>query len=451
MLPLSRLLLLPAFLTLASCTVGPNFQDPEIGLSATFADGAPTPIGDVAAQQWWRSFNDPLLNDMVAQGLAQNLSIRVALSRVEEAEALARASGAPAYVTGGITGSSTRRGGGGARISTTDRSAFNASLILDFFGAERRAREGAIATLQSTELGVGEARLAFVSALISNYIDLRYYQEALAITRQSIGSRRETLELVQVQRRMGATTELSEAQTQAALDDALAALPALERGFYAASYAIATLLAQPAQVLEDRLERGSPQPVPHGANANAGVPADLLRNRPDVRSAERDYAAAVAALGEAEAARYPSVTLTGTIAYGGSWGFGPEISIPLLNQPALAAARDQAAARADQAELAWQAAVLAAVEEVQVAQDGYLRNRRAVGASQQAVTSYRRVVELSQQTFQAGSTTLLDLLESQRALASSNLALASARRNMGASWASLQVAAGRGWTGPWNE
>ncbi|MCA2011376.1 efflux transporter outer membrane subunit [Cereibacter sphaeroides] len=446
MIPATRLTLLPVLLALSACAVGPDYRAPDMTLAASFAEGAPAPIGDVASQQWWRAFNDPLLTELVEQGLAQNLSIRTALSRVDEAEAAARAAGAPAYVSGQTSGSMTRSDTG-----TTRNASFNPSLVIDLFGAERRARESAIASLQSAELGVGEARLAFVSSLVSNYIDLRYYQEALAITRQTLSSRRETLSLVQQQRRAGTATELSEAQTQAALDEALASLPSLESGFYAASYAIATLLAQPAQVLETRLERGASQPVPRGSDAGAGVPADLLRNRPDVRAAERDYAAAVASLGAAEAARFPSVSLGGTINSGGSWTFGPSVSIPVLNQPALAASRDQAAARAEQAELAWQAAVLSAVEEVQVAQDGYLRNRRAVGASQQSTSSYRRVVELSEQTFQAGTTTLLDFLESQRSLASANLSLASARRNMAASWASLQVAAGRGWAGPWNQ
>ena len=446
MIPATRLTLLPVLLTLSACAVGPDYRAPETNLAASFAEGAPAPIGEASAQQWWRAFNDPLLTELVEQGLAQNLSIRTALSRVDEAEAAARAAGAPASVTGGISGSALRSDAG-----VTSRSAtFNPSIMLDFFGAERRSREAAIASLQSAELGVGEARLAFVSSLVSNYIDLRYYQEALAITRQTLSSRRETLSLVQQQRRAGTATELSEAQTQAAFDEAQASLPTLEAGFYAASYAIATLLAQPAQVLETRLQRGAAQPVPRGADAGAGVPADLLRNRPDVRAAERDYAAAVASLGAAEAARFPSVSLGGSITAEGNWSFGPSVSIPVLNQPALAASRDQAAARAEQAQLAWQASVLSAVEEVQVAQSGYLRNRRAVGASQQSVQSYRRVVELSQQTFQAGTTTLLDFLESQRSLASANLSLASSRRSMAASWASLQVAAGRGWTGPWN-
>jgi len=443
---LTRVVTFPVILSLAACSVGPAYQEPGITLAGSFAEGALLPGGEAAAQAWWLAFNDPLLNELLDTGLSQNLSIQSALARVAEAQAAARGAGLPSQLGGGLGASAIRSDAGGT-VDTTRSASLSPSLILDLFGGARQTREQALAQLQSAELGVGAARLAFTASLVSAYIDLRYYQEALAITRQSLSSRRETLSLVRLQRQSGTATELSEAQAQAALDDATASLPALESGFYASAYAIATLLAVPVQGLEARLERGAGQPVPRGGDAGAGVPADLLRNRPDLRAAERDYAAAVAALGVSEAALFPSVSLGGTISASGtsSWSFGPSLSLPVLNRPALAASRDQAAARAQQAELAWRAAVLAAVEEVQSAQTGYLRQRRAVTATAQSVTSYQRVVELSQQTYQGGTTTTLDLLESQRSLAGAQMSLASSRRDTAVRWAALQVAAGRGW------
>jgi multidrug efflux system outer membrane protein len=297
---------------------------------------------------------------------------------------------------------------------------------------------------------VGSARLAYLSSLVTNYIDMRYFQNALAINRQTIETRRDTLSLVQSQREAGAATALDEAQAQASLDSDLAALPGLESGFYAATYAIATLLAQPVQSIEDRLERGAAQPRP-ASGAEVGVPADLVRNRPDVRAAERDLAAATAQIGVAEAALYPSLTLGGTITRSegfNSWTFGPSVVLPVLNQPALRASRDQQVAQAEQAELQWRSSVFGAVEEVQSAQTSYLRNRRAVAAYQRSVTSNERVVELSRETYRGGTTTLLDLLTVQRALSSARLTLASSVRDLATSWASLQVAAGKGWSVP---
>lgn len=322
------------------------------------------------------------------------------------------------------------------------------ALMLDLFGGERRARETALASLQSAELGVGTAQLALLSSLVSNYIDLRYYQNAMAITQQTLETRRDTLRLVQGQREAGAATALDEAQAQAALDEAQAVLPNLEQGYYASSYAIATLLAQPVQAISSRLQRGAAQPRP-GRSAAAGIPAELLRNRPDLRAAEAELAAATARVGVSAAQLYPSLQLGGTVSISdgvNSWSYGPQLSIPVLRRGVLKANRDAAIARADQAKLAWRGAVLGAVEEVQAAQSDYLRNRRAVAAYQRSVASFERVVTLSRETYEGGTTTLLDYLEVQRSLAAARMTLASGLRDLAASWARLQVAAGKGWS-----
>lgn len=434
-------------LVLAGCTAGSDYRSPDIALPAAFHGSAgEAPVGDVAEHRWWQEFNDPLLTELVEAGLSQNLSIQLALARVAEAQAAARATGLPALTDGSLSGAITRMGGDAQPTATSRTAGFSPLLILDLFGAERRSREQALAQLQAAELDVGTARLAFVSALVSSYLDLRYYQEALALSRESLALRRETLSLVEQQRNAGTATDLSVAQARAALDEAEAQIPGLEQGFYASAYAIATLIGRPAQEIMPQLERGRAQPLPQGSSSG-GVPADLLRNRPDIRSAERSLAAAVAALGVAEARFYPSVTLSGTItaADATSWSFGPAIQLPVLNRAVLSANRDQAMARVRQADLTWRSAVLSAVEEVQAAQSALARNRRALVARQQATESSARLVELSRQTWENGATTLLDFLESQRSLASSQLSLAGARRDMAASWASLQVAAGRGW------
>lgn len=434
----------------SACTVGPDYAEPTIELADSFAEGEVRPIGDVAAERWWLGFEDQILNDLVERGLTQNLDIRTTLARVAEAEAALRARGLPSLVSGSVTASADVSGGDNLSTSGDEALSANPSIVIDLFGGERRAGEQALAQLQSAELDVGTARLAYVSSLVGSYIELRYNQAALAYTRQTIAIRRETLDLVRTQRQAGTATELDELQAQANLEDARASLPAFETAFYAAAYAIATLIAEPVQAIEEALERGAPQPAPPRDAAETGTPADLLRNRPDIRAAERDFAAAVAAVGVSVANMYPSLSLSGAITISGSstWSFGPSLSIPVLNQPLLQANRDQAIAQAEAAELAWRSSVLAAVEDVQSAQSDYLRNGRAVSISRRAVASYTRVVELSRQTYEAGATTLLNLLDNQRSLLSANLTLALAYRDYASSWASLKVAAGQGWRLP---
>ena len=304
---------LPLALILSACTaVGPDYKASEAPIAASFANGGAGAIGDISAQQWWLGFSDPVLTALVNRGLAQNLDLRTAVARVSEAQAAARATGLPAQISGSVTGSATRDGGDSLASTTTRQAGISPTVIVDLFGGTARAREQALAQLEAAELDVGTARLAYLSSLVSTYIDLRYYQQALALTRQTIASRRETLSLVQGQQEAGAATALSVAQSQAALDETLASLPTLEQGFYAATYGIATLLAVPVQQIEPMLERGAAQPMPRGT-ARAGLPADLLRNRSDVHSAERDYAAAVANVGVSEAELYPALSLGGTI------------------------------------------------------------------------------------------------------------------------------------------
>jgi multidrug efflux system outer membrane protein len=177
------------------------------------------------------------------------------------------------------------------------------------------------------------------------------------------------------------------------------------------------------------------------------VPADLLRNRPDVRAAERELAAAVAEVGVTEAALYPSINLSGTITVSDptSWSFGPTLSVPLLNRPVLAARRDAAIARVQQAELVWRRTVLEAIEEVQSAQSTFVRMRQRLAAQQRAVESYSELVELSRQSYELGTTTLFALLDAEQSLADAQIATATARRDLAAAWLALQIAAGKGW------
>ncbi|PZQ47346.1 MAG: nodulation protein T precursor [Rhodovulum sulfidophilum] len=437
--------LVAALLLLSACAVGPDYRAPTMGLSARFAEGDAATDGDVALERWWTGFHDPTLTALADRGLAQNLDILTAVERINQAEAAVRGTGAAALVTGSVTGETGRSEQQGT-ISTESSATAAAGLVIDLFGGEARARQQAVAQLEATQLDVGTARLAYLSSLVGAYIDARYYQEAAAITRGLIDFRRQTLELIERQRGVGIATDLDALQSRALLEQTRATLPAFEQGFAASVFAIATLLATPAAPLTAELQRGAAQPRPP-AGAAAGIPADLLRNRPDVRAAERAYAAAVANVGVAEAALYPSLSLSGSVtaANPSSWGFGPALVIPVLNQPLLRASRDEAISEAKQAELAWRQSVLTAVQDVQTAQGATIRGRRELTAQQAATTTYGRARDLSRETYEAGTTTFLDFLDAERSAGTTQLALALTTRAVANDWVALQIAAGRGW------
>ncbi|MDP2494783.1 TolC family protein [Shimia thalassica] len=268
----------------------------------------------------------------------------------------------------------------------------------------------------------------------------------LALTRTTIDARQETVDITDSQLAAGATTEYEVAEARALLSTAQAGLPQYAALFDANVYAMATLLNEPAGPILAQMQKGAPQLRTPGG-ARSGVPADLLRNRPDVRSAEADLAASVAEVGVAEAALYPSLSLTGTVGRTqgvDSWSFGPELSLPVFNQGQLRASRDAQLSVAKQSEIAWRASVLAAVEDVQVAQSNLTRYRQRAKLLRTAADEYGRALELAQQNYRSGATTLLDLLETDRNTASARIAAASAVNDAAQSWATLKIATGAG-------
>lgn len=430
----------------AACAVGPEYSPPTMALGAQFVGGPSESLADPSREPWWEGFHDSYLDGLVERGLKQNLDILTVLSRIEQAEANVRANGGAANFSGGLTAQRIARGGDDADTTYTTDATLSGTYIIDLFGATARGREQAVAQLEAQGFDAGSARLAFLTSLTTNYINARFNQEAAALTRRTIASREETLRLVDERRSVGAASRLELVQARADLESAKADLPAFTAGFEAAVFGIATLLAEPAAPIMAQMQRGAPQPVP-GHRTSTGVPADLIRNVPGVRVAERNLAAAVANAGVAEAALYPSLTLNGTLTGGTTdrWSFGPSINLPIFNRGVLNAQRDVAVAAAEEAEIAWRAAVLTAVENVEVGYSAFRNSRRSLASLNQAVASNDEALDLSRETFEAGALTLLDLLETERNASNERLSLAAARRDLANDWISLQIATGRGW------
>ena len=390
---------------LSGCVVGPNYQSPDAALPAKFSAGSTHAADDVTLSPWWQSFRDKKLNSLVAQGLAENLDVKASVERIVEARAnvvaagsggLPQLIGGASAITQGSDGSLARRNSQGSQrpsdhSETTQLAAgLDASWLLDFFGQYRRATESANASLDAAYDDVNVARLAYLSDLVKSYVDARYNQEALALARKSLASRRETLKLTNDIKAAGAASNLDVVQSEGLVNQTLAELPAYETGFHVAANHIATLLGVPATTITADLIRGSSQPMPR-YNTKVGIPADLIRNRPDIRRAERLLAAATAQIGVAEAQLYPSITLSGTIdasrtitntVRGGAaaWSFGPSLNLPIFNGNSLKANVDIAKSAAAQQYIGWKQTVLGAVEEVENALISLRNNYETVAA-----------------------------------------------------------------------
>ncbi|MCO5965065.1 efflux transporter outer membrane subunit [Sinorhizobium meliloti] len=449
-------------LLLAGCVVGPDHKAPEIALPAQFSDGKATPTGDTATIRWWTAFQDKRLDGYIETGLEQNLDVLQAFERIRQADAnviiagaggLPRLDGSASHSTSGSKGSMASASD--ERTNNTSTGNLTAVWFLDLFGGYKRSRESALAELGASYNDVNTARLSLLSQVASAYIDARYYQERIALTHQNLASRRETLELTRTQRDAGEVLHLDVVQAEGLVNSTLAELPGLETDFKRSAHRLATLLGLPASSLMTELQRGAPQPVAR-FNARTGVPADLIRNRPDIRAAELRLASAVAEIGVAEAQLYPSISLGGTIspsfttiAGGGeggltSWSFGPQLTLPIFDGGQLKAGLSAQESAAREAYLVWKQTVLTAIEEVENALTALVREKRTATALRETVSSYEEALELATASYRAGASSLLDVLDAQREVSTAQANLAGSIRQVALNYVALNVAVGNG-------
>ncbi|MBM3606469.1 MAG: efflux transporter outer membrane subunit [Alphaproteobacteria bacterium] len=439
-----------AILMVTACSaVGPDPADlPDTRVQGSFAEGTAAPVGQVGTNAFWSGYQDRTLSRLIAEGLGTSLDIITANERIRAAEADLRATAPLAAQVTGEPASASRIRSGGDNQSTgyTSTANLSAGFVFDLFGGARRAREGAAAAHASAEAQAQVTRLAWLAEVIGAYSDARFYQQALALTRDTIQARERTLSVTRDMQALGLATDYDIAQTEALLQTARADLPNYEAQFNAQVFRLSTLLNQQASPLMGRMQGGSGAlRIPPGPGA--GVPAELLQNRPDVRAAQADLSQALAAVGVATADMLPSLSLTGTVSDTGganSWGFGPRVSLPIANQGVLQANRSRRISEARQADLAWRSQVAAAVEDVQRSQSNLRRYRDRVQALDQAATSYDRAYDLARTNFEAGALALVDLLDADRQRAAARLQAASARNEAAKAWSALQIATGAG-------
>ncbi|MGZ8312792.1 MAG: efflux transporter outer membrane subunit, partial [Allosphingosinicella sp.] len=311
--------LLPAALLLAGCTtVGPDYRAPEAaslsvpdsyygaGPSAAAAPAAPAPLA-----RWWERFDDPLLAGLVDEATAGNIDLAVAASRLTQArEGVVQARAGLVPTVGAAAGANRNVGIGDDRNSFDVRA--DASWEIDLFGRIARGIEAADADADAALFDREGLRVAIASEVAVNYMQARLAQERLALARDTLAIADDNLQIAQWRVQAGLVSSLDSEQARAARAQTAAAIPGLETAFASATYRLAVLTGRAPGALTERLS--APQPIPDGPEYVAiGIPAETLRQRPDVRAAERALAAATARIGVAEAQLYPGLRLGGNI------------------------------------------------------------------------------------------------------------------------------------------
>ena len=442
--------------TLSGCASGTSYLAPGFPFLSGYArapDVPPVLLGNTA---WWQGLNDPVLDQLVSLALTGNLSLSVARERVTQAQALRRSVPGAALLSPSAQMRVSGSDQGGPDVQSTVQ--LGLSWMLDPYGARRQELRAADARIDMSAAEVDAARLLVLFNMANAYTDLRYQQRLVALSQVELDSRLQTLALTRRLAAAQSATRLDIVRSEARVAEIRAQLPDQDAAVSVKLNEIAVLAGMapgtlPADLVA-ALDHGA-QPRP-GLSPQVGIPADLLRNRPDIRIAERRYYAAVAQIGVAEAALYPRLSLTGMISLnaltgadgqtsrGAQYFFGPVLQLPGLplggGRAAVAAAR----ATARQELEAWKSTVLSAILEVENALVDYQAVAASMQSTAQADRLYREALALTRDVFEQGEATLGDLIDAQEAVSGADRAVAAMALRHAQSFIALNVRLGAG-------
>ena len=442
-------------LALAGCDPTQPYQAPGFPFAGHYGAG-PRGSGQYAGapvlltnDSWWQRFRDPVLDGLVAQAFAGNLNLAIARERMVEAQATRR--GFPGAASLTPDANSLAEGSNLNDAVQVSKAEVSLNWLLDPYGGRRAQVRAAEARLGAARAEVDAARLLVLFNLGNAYVDLRYEQRLLALRRQDLAMRQKTLALTQSLFDANSATKLDILKAEAHVAEIEASLPALLAAVQAGKNQIAVLVGVAPGSLAVDLDHGAAQPRPR-LSPQVGIPADLVRNRPDIRIAERQYEAAVADTGAAHADLYPRLSLVGQIALTSVNGravtnnsyFGPSVSFPALLSPAPRAAVDIRASVARQAHEGWQATVLQALQQVEESLGSYRAASAAVAGSEKTARLYGQVVTLTDALIARDGATLRDRMDAESAITAANATLASSLHDLGRSFVALNVNLGSG-------
>jgi len=464
-----RYLALLAVILSSGCTMtGPDFKTPDAKVADEWAskDTAGINSQPASASEWWKIFNDPVLNALVENAYEQNLSLQIAGLRVLEARAQL------GIVTGSLYPQSQSVSGNysynrGKETPFSDKyfsqagTGFDAAWELDFWGKFRRGVESADANLIANIASYDDVLVTLTAEVARNYVLIRTLEERLRLAEENIKIQARSLELTTNQYETGAVTELDKQQATTQLRNTQASVPNLRISLEQAQHALSILMGMPPQDLNDILGSGADIPTAP-AEVAAGIPADLLRRRPDIKQAELQAAAQSAQIGIADAELLPSFTLLGSIGWNVNdagnddlgdlfdsnnlaFSTGPSFQWKILNYGRLKNQVRVQDARFQQLLANYENVVLNAAGEVKNAISSFLHSKVEASYRKESAIAAKRSTDLSMLQYTEGVSRYQSVLDSTRSLASQQDAYAVTRGNIATSAIALYKALGGGW------
>ncbi|MFT3922208.1 MAG: efflux transporter outer membrane subunit [Myxococcales bacterium] len=468
---LARVALAALLLSLGACPVGPNFKKPEVALNPAWSKSGDTRLSAQAKSdgRWWQTFHDPVLDHLIELAYRQNLPLQIAGLRIMEARArlgIAKGKQFPQAqeIFAGVSAvgipDSVASAVGFNRNLAAYQLGFDAAWEFDLWGKYRRGVQSELANLMATMADYYGALVSLNAEVARTYAEVRTYQTLIELAEQNVGIQEDSLRIAESRFRNGATSELDVTQASSLLESTRASIPQLRASLQQTENALSTLLGQPTGSVDGLL--GDAHEIPQApSTVSVSVPTEMLRRRPDIRSAELMAEAQCARIGVAKSELYPSFSLAGAF---GLWGnttgigshnlfsadsifyfVGPRFNWPVLNYGRLTNNVRVEDARFQQALVHYRDTVIRAAQEVEDALSGFVLSQDALGALEQSVSAAQRSQEIASVQYREGAVDFQRVLDAQRFLLQQQNRLTELRSSVATNLIALYKALGGGW------
>ncbi len=436
------------FVMLAGCKVGPSYKRPETNTSGTYRFSVNTDTNTIANTEWVALFRDPALQNLVNLGLQNNYDLKIAYERINEARASFRAAKGSLYPQLNVEGNATFYKQVAAGEGHTYTGLAGISWEIDLWGKLRRATEAGKASLMAAQAYQQSVKINLISSIITNYFNLLELDNELKITIDNIRIREESLELVKYKLIAGTTSGLVVSQAEAELANARTQVPELEMQIGEMENALSVLIGSPPKDIGRGNELLTQITLPE--IKSTGIPSQLITRRPDIIQAEQELRAANANVGVARAYMLPSLSLTGSAGY----SFDPTSMIynavgnlvaPVFGGGKLRANYKKAVSQKEQMLLTYQKAILTSLQETSDAILETYKLREIVTNQDSLVSASKTTFELSNQLYNAGYASYMDVLDAQRNLFTAQIGLSRSQASVLTSFVNLYRSLGGGW------
>lgn len=449
-------------LPLAGCLMGPNYQRPSVEAPPSYryevADAQET-----ANTAWWRQFQDPVLDGLIAEALANNKSVKIAAANVEQSAAVLTQTRAPLFPQVGYDAAAGRDRGSEAAATpipptvpnpqTSYQVLAGASWEIDLWGRIRRLSEAARAQVLASEEARRGVILTLVASVANGYLQLRGLDEQLVIATRTKDAYGESVKLFELQYRHGLKSQMTVEQARTQYETAAAAIPQIEAQIAQVEHAVSILLGR------------DPGPIPRGKSIEAlvlpvvpaGIPSQVLERRPDIRQAEQDLIAVNAQIGAAKALHFPTISLTGAFGQASAqlgdlfkgparvWSYSGSITGPIFSGGAISAQVRQVEAARKAAELGYAAAIQSAFADVEDALVQRQKFIEQLQAQERLVAASREYARLARLQFDGGVTPYVTVLQAEQQLFPAELNQVQIRSSVLASTVNVYKSMGGGW------